>query len=117
MKVRFLLASLRFWNHSKNISMGKTKFKYGAVSSVYELEADNKLTAYAAMCCHFNRNSHLIALYEPKEVVEGDSWLNPFGKIAKRLDEIFGGEGSFDRYFEEHREEIVEAFKSIKQIM
>lgn len=73
--------------------MGKTKFKYGAVSSVWELEADNKLTAYAAMCCHFDRNSHLIALYEPKEVVEGDSWLNPFGKIAKRLDEIFGGEG------------------------
>lgn len=97
--------------------MGKTKFKYGAGSSVYELEADNKLTAYAAMCYHFGRNSHLIALYEPKEVVEGDSWLNPFGKIAKRLDEIFGGEGSFDRYFEEHREEIVEAFKSTKQIM
>lgn len=97
--------------------MEKIKFKYGAMSSVWELEADNKLTAYAAMCCHFGRSNHLIALYEPKEVVEGDSWLNPFGKIAKRLDEIFGGEGSFDRYFEEHREEIVEAFESIKQIM
>ena len=97
--------------------MKKTKFKYGAVSSVWELEADNKLTAYAAMCCHFGRNAHLIALYEPKEVVEGDSWLNPFGKIAKRLDEIFGGEGSFDRYLEEHREEIIKAFNSIKQIM
>ncbi|MEZ3576814.1 hypothetical protein [uncultured Duncaniella sp.] len=97
--------------------MENTKFRYGAVSSVYELEADNKLTAYAAMCCHFDRSSHLIALYEPKEVVKDDSWLNPSGKIAKRLDEIFGGNGSFERYLEEHREDIVKAYKSIKQIM
>lgn len=96
---------------------GKIKFKYGAVSSVYELEADNKLTAYAAMCCHFDRNAHLIALYEPKEIVEKDSWLNPCGTISKRLDEIFGGDGSFGRYVEEHREEIAKAFISIKQIM
>lgn len=97
--------------------MGKTKFKYGAVSSVFELEADNKLTAYAAMCCHFNRSAHLIALYEPKEIVKNDSWLNPMGTISARLDEIFGGEGSFDRYLEEHREEIIKTYESIKQIM
>lgn len=93
------------------------KFKYGAVSSVWELEADNKLTAYAAMCCHFNKSAHLIALYEPKEIVKNDSWLNPMGTISARLDEIFGGEGSFDRYLEEHREEIIKAYESIKQIM
>lgn len=93
------------------------KFRYGAVSSVWELEADNKLTAYAAMCCHFNRSAHLIALYEPKEVVAKDSWLNPLGTIAKRLDEIFGGDGSFDRYFEEHQEEIAKAYASIEQVM
>lgn len=97
--------------------MRTTKFKYGAVSSLYELEADNKLTAYAAMCFHFNKNAHLIALYEPKEIVEKDSWFTPFGKIAKRLDEIFGGDGSFDRYLQEHREEIAKAIKSIKQVM
>lgn len=101
----------------KEYLMRKTKFKYGAVSSVYELEADNKLTAYAAMCCHFDRSAHLIALYEPKEIVKNDCWLNPMGAISSRLDEIFGGEGSFDRYLEEHREEIVNAIKSIKQIM
>lgn len=93
------------------------KFRYGAVSSVWELEADNKLTAYATMCYHFNRSAHLIALYEPKEVVEKDSWLNPWGIIAKRLDEIFGGDGSFDRYFEEHQEEIAKAYESIEQVM
>lgn len=81
------------------------KFRYGAVSSVYELEANNKLTAY------------LIALYEPKEIVKNDSWLNPMGAIAKRLDEIFGGDGSFDRYMEEHREEIIKAYNTINQVL
>lgn len=93
------------------------KFQYGSMSSVYELEADNKLTAYAAMCWHFGRNNHLIALSEPKEIVEKDSWLNPFGTVTKRLDEIFGGDGSFDRYWDEHQEEIAKAYKSIKQVM
>lgn len=93
------------------------KFRYGAVSSVYELEANNKLTAYAAMCAHFNRSAHLIALYEPKEIVKNDSWLNPMGAIAKRLDEIFGGDGSFDRYMEEHREEIIKAYNTINQVL
>lgn len=93
------------------------KFRYGAVSSVWELDADNKLTAYAAMCYHFDRSAHLIALYEPVEIVKNDSWLNLTGAIAKRLDEIFGGDGSFDRYLEEHQEEIVKAYESIEKVM
>ena len=93
------------------------KFRYGAVSSVWEIEADNKLTAYAAMCAHFNRSAHLIALYEPKEIVEKDSWLNPMGAISKRLDEIFGGDGLFDRYCEDRREEIIKAYNTINQVL
>lgn len=65
---------------------------------------------------YYGRNNHLIALYEPKEVVKNDSWLNIFGKIGSRLDEIYGGEGKFDEYFEKHEEEISEAYKTIKQI-
>lgn len=45
-------------------------FEYGAMSSLYSLQAENKLTAYVAMCIHFGRNNHLIALYEPKELVK-----------------------------------------------
>lgn len=93
------------------------KFEYGAMSSVWELKAENKLTAYVAMIAHFGRQSHLIALYEPKEVVKDDSWINPFtGKISVRLDEIFGGEGSFDKYVEEHKDEVESVMKTIKQI-
>lgn len=93
-------------------------FEYGAVSSKYSIEADNKLTAYVGMIAHFGRSAHLIALYEPEEIVKEDSWLNPFtGKISKRLDEIFGGEGSFDKYVEEHKEEWEKAYETIKQIV
>lgn len=91
-------------------------FEYGSMSSLYSLQAENKLTAYVAMCIHFGRNNHLIALYEPKEIVKNDSWLNPLGYVSKRLDEIFGGFGSFDKYVEEHFEEIKTAFETIKQL-
>lgn len=92
-------------------------FEYGAMSSRYSLEAEDKRTAYAAMILHFGRNNHLIALYEPQDIVKDDSWLNPFGQVAKRLDEIFGGEGELDKYFEEHQDEIRAAYDSIKQIV
>ena len=89
-------------------------YEYGAMSSRYSIEADNKLTAYAGMIAHFGRNNHLIALYEPQDIVKNDSWLNPLGQVAKRLDEIYGGEGSFDKYVEEHLDEIREAMDTIK---
>lgn len=93
------------------------KIEYGAMSSRYSIEADNKLTAYCAMVLHFNRSAHLIAIYSPEEC-EKDSWLNPFtGKIAARLDEIFGGDGEFDRYLAEHEDEIKAAYESIEQLV
>ena len=91
-------------------------FEYGAMSSRYSLQAESKLTAYVTMVAHFGNNNHMIALYEPQEIVKNDSWLNPLGYVSKRLDEIFGGEGSFDKYTDEHIEEIREAYKTIKQI-
>lgn len=87
------------------------------MSSVYEIEADNKLTAYAAMVIHFGNSAHLIALYEPKEIVQNDNWLNPMGTISERLDVIFGGEGAFDKYVDEHRDEIIKAYETINQLV
>lgn len=91
-------------------------FEYGAMSSRYSLQAESKFTAYVAMIAHFGNMNHLIALYEPKEIVKNDSWLNPLGYVSERLDEIFGGEGSFDKYADEHIEDIREAYKTIKQV-
>ena len=85
------------------------------MSSRYSVEADNKLTAYCAMIVHFGRSAHLIALYSPAEC-ENDCWLNIYGKISERLDEVFGGKGSFDKYVEEHTEDIKKAYETIKQL-
>ncbi|GHU97354.1 hypothetical protein FACS1894156_8900 [Bacteroidia bacterium] len=49
---------------------------------------------------HFGSSNHLITIYEPEELRK-DIWLNPLGKVAERLDEIFGGEGAFDKYVEQ----------------
>lgn len=93
------------------------KFEYGAMSSRYSIEADNKLTAYAGMIIHFGPNSAMmIALYEPEELRKTDSWLFA-SPLDKRLDEIYGGEGTFFKYIEEHQEEIKKAIDTIKQII
>lgn len=93
-----------------------TQYEYGAMSSRYSLQAKNKLTAYAAMCVQYQSSAHLIALYEPIES-KNDSWLNPMGQISERLDEIFGGKDSFDKYFEDNINDIKEAYNTIKQIV
>jgi len=91
-------------------------YEYGAMSSKYSLKAKNKLTAYCVMVGHYDRSSHLIAIYSPESSKE-DSWLSITGEISKRLDEIFGGEGSFDKYFENNLSEIKECYKTIKKIV
>lgn len=93
-----------------------TLFEYGAMSSKYSCEAENKLTAYAAMVLHYQSSAHLIAIYSPKESKE-DSWLNMTGKISDRLDEVFGGKDSFDKYLEDNIEEVKKCYKTIKQIV
>jgi hypothetical protein len=95
--------------------MKETIYEYGAMSSKFSLKSTNKLTAYATMVLHFDSSAHLIALYSPVECKE-DTWLNPFGKISERLDEIFGGEKSFDQYIELHIDEIKECYNSIKKL-
>lgn len=92
------------------------KFEYGAMSSKYSIEADNKLTAYAGMIVHFGGNAAMIAIYEPEESRKEDSWLFA-SPLDKRLDEIYGGEGSFFKYLDEHQEEIKAAVDTIEKLI
>ena len=92
-------------------------YEYGVMSSKYSIEADNKLTAYAAMIIQFNSVPQLIAIYSPKESAENDSWLMRINDLQQRLDEIFGGDGEFEKYLYEHPDEIKKACKTIKQII
>ncbi len=93
-----------------------TTFEYGAVSSKYSLKAENKLTAYATMVLHFQSSANLIAIYSPESCKE-DMWLSFTGKISERLDEIFGGEGSFEKYIQENMEAIKACYKTVKQLV
>lgn len=98
----------------------KTKhmiYEYGVMSSKYSIEADNKLTAYAAMIIQFNSIPQLIAIYSPKESAENDSWLMRINDLQQRLDEIFGGDGEFEKYLYEHPDEIKKACKTIKTLI
>ena len=101
------------------------KYTYGAMSSKYELEAENNLTAYAAMVLHYNQSAYLMVIYSPEECKK-DSWTTFDGKISERLHEVFGGNtdeykpevnDAFDKYIEEHIEEVKAAYKSIKQLV
>lgn len=92
------------------------KYTYGAMSSKYKLEADNKLTAYATIVFHYKKQPHLVVIYTP-ESSKDDSWFNPCGKVADRLDEIFGGKDSFVNYLQNNIEAIRTCYKSIKKIV
>lgn len=98
-------------------------FEYGVMRKRYSLKVDDKLTAYATMVTHIRKDIHLIQLCEPQEIVKDDSWFaNPFTWVIpieqtiERLDEIFGGKGSFEKYIDEHQDEIRAAYSTIKQI-
>jgi hypothetical protein len=43
--------------------------------------------------------------------------MNITGQIIERLDEVFGGDGSFDKYLENNIEEIKECYKTVEKIV
>lgn len=93
-----------------------TVYEYGAMSTKFKLVAKNKLTAYATMVLHYNRSAHMMVIYTPEECKE-DSWTNITGQISERLDEVFGGEDSFDKYLEANEFEISECYKTIEKVV
>lgn len=92
------------------------KYEYGAMSSKYELEAENKLTAYATMCLHYQNSAPLVVIYSP-ETAKDDQWTSFDGKISARLDEMFGGPDSLDNYIKDNIEAIRACYDSIKQVV
>jgi hypothetical protein len=89
-------------------------YEYGAMSSKFSCKAENKLTAYVTMVMHYDSQAHLLVIYSPEECKK-DCWMSITGNISDRLDEIFGGIGSFDEYVKNHIEEIRACYKSIRR--
>ncbi|KAA2242850.1 hypothetical protein F0L74_09995 [Chitinophaga agrisoli] len=92
-----------------------TTYEYGAMSSRFSLEAENKLTAYATMCLHYNGNYSLIALYAPQECKD-DQWLS-FGGPNEKLESLFGGHGKMEEYIEQNIEAIKACYNTIKRLV
>ena len=90
--------------------------EYGIMSNKWSVEADTKLTAYACIVLHLNKNAHMVGLYEPHDVVKNDSWCF-CDNLEKRLDEIFGGDCAFKKYIEENMEKIRACYKTIKKLV
>lgn len=90
-------------------------YEYGVMSSLFRIQAKNKLTAYAVMCAHYNNNAHMVMIYKP-ESSKADVWASFDGKISERLDELFGGVDSFDKYFEDNIEEIKICYNTLERI-
>ena len=92
-------------------------FEYAIMSSKYSIEAENKLTAYAAMIMHLGpASTAFITIYSPEESRKNDSWLLAY-PIVKRMDEVFGGEGSFFKYLGKHQDEINKTLDTIKRLV
>jgi hypothetical protein len=99
----------------QKLDEGMVTYEYGAGSSLYSLVAENKLTAYATIISHFNEFPHIVVVYKPEECKK-DSWFSITGRISARLDEIFGGDGSFDKYLEENKDGIRACYETFKKI-
>mgnify|MGYP006962289714 CR=1 FL=1 len=54
--------------------MNKMKITFGIMSNKYQIEAYNKLDAYAAMAIFFKRDLPYVLLFEPYEIIK-DNWF------------------------------------------
>lgn len=91
--------------------MNKMKITFGIMSSKYQIEAYNKLDAYAAMSIFFERNLPYVLLFEPSDILE-DNWV---GDIEKFLS-LFERECKYSVYIYKYQDEIKEAYSTIKKI-
>lgn len=91
------------------------KIEYGIMSCKWSIEAEEKLTAYAAILISQPKDAGMIVLYS--EGCENDQWAFS-DNMSERIGEIFGGKFSdFDLYVKNHVEEIRKAIHSIKTVL
>lgn len=91
--------------------MNRMKITFGIMSNKYQIEAYNKLDAYAAMAIFFNRNLPYVVLFEPYEIIK-DNWV----RDEKKFLELFGEKVSLNEYLNAHHDKVKEAYLTIKEI-
>ena len=89
--------------------------EYGIMSNKWSIEADDKLTAYAAILISQNRNASLVVIYNKE--LKSDNWAFA-DDLEKRVGEIFGGSPSdFHHLVNTHKKEIRKALETIKKLV
>lgn len=89
--------------------------EYGIMSNKWSIEADEKLTAYAAIMISQPDAVYMIMLYT--EECRKDQWAFS-NDLEKRIGEIFGGSISdFNAYVKAHENEIKAALETIKKLV
>ena len=91
--------------------MNKMKITFGIMSNKYQIEAYNKLDAYAAMAIFFKRDLPYVLLFEPYEIIK-DNWF----RDEKKILELFGEKVSLNEYINAHHDKVKEAYLTIKEI-
>ncbi len=91
--------------------MNRMKITFGIMSNKYQIEAYNKLDAYAAMAIFFKRALPYVLLFEPYEIIR-DNWF----RDEKKYLELFGEKVSLNEYLNAHHDKVKEAYSTIKEI-
>lgn len=89
--------------------MNRMKITFGIMSNKYQIEAYNKLDAYAAMAIFFGRDLPFVVLFEP---YNKDNWVGDYEKFLK----LFGERVKLNQYLSEHHDKVKEAYLTIKEI-
>ena len=88
--------------------MNKMKITFGIMSNKYQIEAYNKLDAYAAMSIFFGRDLPYVVLFES---YNKDNWIGDYEKFLELFVKI-----SLNEYLNEHHDKVKEAYLTIKEI-
>ena len=97
-------------------SLAGQAYEYAAKGSRFRLHASNKLVAYATMVCHLDDFAHLAVICSPEDAIK-DCWTSFDGKAIERIDNVFGGPGSFSSFLESYSEEIRACYETIEQVV
>lgn len=82
------------------------------MSNKYQIEAYNKLDAYAAILLYLGAYAlPFTVLYEPYDIL-GDNWVDDIEKFLS----LFGERVELNQYLSEHHDKVKEAYLTIKEI-
>ena len=94
----------------------KLKIEYGAGSSKYSIECEDKFVGYCAILLHYANSPGAVVIYSPEELKK-DSWVSFSGKTDENIAVLFKKFGGFEPFIKGHITEMRTAYKTIKKLV